>query len=132
MEKIDIRVGEKYYFLDGMAILSTKFKNNGIDKNIFKNFIVFKTFEEAKEYVEYLKAKIEYIYRFSENDCRDENINKYFIFYDKKGNELFYDNKLCKNDSCKFANKFYFIEEERIQEFIDKYRKQILKFEFGV
>ena len=120
---------EVYYYVDEtMEIVCCTYHNDKIDNVIIKYYKIFKTEKEAQEYAKYLKARKEYSYEFSKEEWENEKICKYHIFYNFGCEEIFVD--------CAFRYKtmstIYFKSKEKAQAFIDKYKKQILKFEFGI
>lgn len=96
------------------------------DKMRLENKVIFETEEAAERYAEYQKAKKEYTYDFSVEEWKDIDMNKYIICY--QGRELNIDvysiTKIC---GCN-----YFKTKERAQEFIDKYKDEILEYEFEI
>ena len=121
--------GEEYYFIDEELNVGWNwFDNDDTDEVIFKYNKVFKTEEEAQEYADYLKARKEYSYEFSKEEWENDGIDKYSIYYDYDYNNVMIG--LC--NTFRNLNQIYFKTEEKAQEFIDKYKKQILKFEFGI
>ena len=110
-----------------MSVCVYSYHNDFADKTIIKYNKIFKTGEEAKEYADYLKAKKEYSYEFSKEEWENTNICKYYIYYD-------FDDKAFYIGSAKYCGRIgtYFKTAEKAQEFIDKYKRQILKFEFGI
>ena len=121
--------GEEYYFIDEELNIGWNwFDNDDTDEAIFKYNKVFKTEEEAQEYADYLKARKEYSYEFSKEEWEETEIKKYFIYYnyEYKRIGLDYYNSFFK------MNTIHFKTEEKAQEFLGKYREQILKFEFGI
>ena len=121
--------GEEYFFLNvGLEINSNINYFYKDDMGIFEYNKIFKTYEEAQEYADYLKARCEYSYEFSKEELKDIKKEKYYIYYDysEEKLEVFY---------CYYygrLNQIYFKTEAQAQAFIDKYKKQILKFEFGI
>lgn len=128
-EKWIPEVGDRYYFIDEELNVDWQwFDNDDTDEAIFKNNKIFKTEEEAQEYADYLKARKEYSYEFSKEEWEEIEIKKYFIYYNyeyKRINVVFHNSFFEMNCIC-------FKTEEKAEEFIDKYKKQILKFEFGI
>lgn len=121
--------GEEYYFIDEELNVGWNwFDNDDTDEAIFKNNKIFKTEEEAQEYADYLKARKEYSYEFSKEEWEDEGIDKYSIYYDYELNDI--DTEIW--DTCRNIGQIFFKTEAQAQAFIDKYKKQILKFEFGI
>lgn len=94
----------------------------------YNNHNCFKTQEEAREYLAYQKALNEATYEFSAEEWNDENISKYFIYYSFRHNKI----EICYDSEWRsIVNKYFKIKSEA-QNFIYKYKKQILKFEFGI
>ena len=121
--------GERYYFIDEELNVDWNwFGNDDTDEAIFKYNKVFKTEEEAQEYADYLKARKEYSYEFSKEEWEETEIKKYFIYYNYESKRIGVD----YYNSFFEMNTIHFKTEEEVQAFIDKYRKQILKFEFGI
>ena len=120
--------GEEYYFVD--EELNIGWNWFGVtDEAILKYNKVFKTEEEAQEYADYLKARKEYSYEFSEEEWKNTNIiYKYYIYYDFNDKAFYIGSAEC----CGRIGTTYFKTYEKAQEFIDRYEKQILKFEFGI
>lgn len=121
--------GEEYYFIDEELNVGWNwFDNDDTDEAIFKNNKIFKTEEEAQEYADYLKARKEYSYEFSKEEWEDSGIQKYFIYYNHTCNVL----GITANNIWFPMNGIHFKSRGKAEEFIDKYKKQILKFEFGI
>ena len=128
-EKWIPEVGDRYYFIDEELNVDWQwFDNDDTDEAIFKNNKIFKTEEEAQEYADYLKARKEYSYEFSKEEWENDRIDKYFIYYNHTCNVL----GITANNICFPMNGIHFKSRGKAQEFIDKYKKQILKFEFGI
>ena len=128
-EKWIPKKGEIYYFLDEELYVGWNcFDNDDTDETIIKNNKIFETEEEAQEYADYLKARKEYSYEFSKEEWEDEGIDKYSIDYSYEENDI----EIETWTTCRNLNQIYFKTEAQAQEFIDKYKKQILKFEFGI
>lgn len=74
----------KYYFYDkDTEIINTdEWVNDDIDNTRLKNKVIFKTLKEVKEYAEYIRAKKEYSYEFSEEEWENNDIKKYTIDYE--------------------------------------------------
>ena len=117
-----------FYVTSSMAIDYYNYRNDEIDESILKYNKIFKTKEEAQEYATYLKARKEYSYEFSREEWESDGIDKYSIYRDYDYNNVMIG--LC--NTFRNLNQIYFKTEEKAQEFIDKYKKQILKFEFGI
>ena len=121
--------GEIYYYLAmDFSVSSCVNLFDWIDRTRFKFSKIFKTKEEAQEYATYLKARKEYSYEFSREEWESDGIDKYSIYCDYDYNNVMIG--LC--NTFRNLNQIYFKTEEKAQAFIDKYKKQILKFEFGI
>ena len=128
-EKWIPEVGDRYYFIDEELNVDWQwFDNDDTDEVIFKYNKVFKTEEEAQEYADYLKARKEYSYEFSKEEWEDSGIQKYFIYYNHTCNVL----GITVNNIWFPMNGIHFKSRGKAEEFIDKYKKQILKFEFEI
>lgn len=124
--------GEKYYYLSSYfeVLEDTNFENI-FSKGRIKYNKIFETRAEAQEYADYLKAKKEYSYEFSKEKWENTNTNaiyKHYIYYDFN-DKAFY---IGSAEYCGRIGGIYFKTKEKAQAFIDKYKKQILKFEFGI
>lgn len=123
------KFGKNYYYVDSaLGCHYSKFVSTVFDNDILKYGKIFKTEEEAQEYADYLKARKEYSYEFSKEEWENKEIDKYCIYYDFKSKNFYVD----------YINYYgrigtiYFKTYEKAQEFLDRYEKQILKFEFGI
>ena len=121
--------GEVYYFIDeGLDVDWNCFDNDDIDEAIFKNNKIFETEEEAQEYANYLIARKEYSYEFSKEEWEDFSILKHVIYLDTINQDIFIESTSIQY----YMNSIYFKTREDAEKFINKYKKQILKFEFGI
>ena len=121
--------GEEYYFIDEELNVGWNwFDNDDTDEVIFKNNKIFKTEEEAQEYADYLKARKEYSYEFSKEEWKDFSILKHIIYLDTVNQDIFMESTSMQY----YMNSIYFQTREDAKKFIDKYKKQILKFEFDI
>ena len=123
------QLGENFYYLSsGLYVLFASFQNIEADRKILKYSKIFKTKEDAQEYADYLKARKEYSYEFSKEEWEKTEIKKYFIYYNYGYKRIGVD----YYTSFFEMNCIHFKTEEKAQEFLGKYREQILKFEFGI
>lgn len=128
-EKWIPKEGEIYYYLAmDFSVSSCVNLLDSIDRTRFKFSKIFKTEEEAQEYADYLKARKEYSYEFSKEEWEDSGIQKYFIYYNHTCNVL----GITANNIWFPMNGIHFKSRGKAEEFIDKYKKQILKFEFDI
>lgn len=123
-------IDEGYYFVGYTLEPVWHMRDSRYDDQIIKYNKVFKTIEEAQDYANYLKARKEYSYEFSAKEWDDDSISKYYIryFYNTKNMQIDYNFNYVARD----INKIYFKSKEKAEEFIKKYSKQILEYEFGV
>lgn len=120
---------EQYYFLDEeLDVNWNYFCNDDTDEAILKYSKIFKTEEEAQEYADYLEARKKYSYEFSKEEWGNENMSKYGIYYDYDVEDI--DVEIW--GTCRNIGQIFFKTEAQAQAFIDKYKKQILKFEFNI
>ena len=117
-----------YYVMERLDIDSYIYHGSRKDKNIIKYSRIFETYDEAQEYADYLKARKEYSYEFSKEEWENENMSKYGIYYDYDVEDI--DVEIW--GTCRNIGQIFFKTEAQAQAFIDKYKKQILKFEFGI
>ena len=121
-----------YWFLDSFGgAIGTNWINNFRayrDNWRYINNNVFKTKEEAQKYRNYILARAEHIYEFANEEWENEGIKKYCIYYDYEDKELIIENVYF----TKKIGQLDFKTEEQAQEFINKYEKQILKYEFNI
>ena len=124
-----LRLGTEYYYLsESLVVMCDTFSDETYQNELIKYNRIFKTAEQAHDYADYLKARKEYSYEFSKEEWESVGIDKYSIYYDYDYNNVMIG--LC--NTFRNLNQIYFKTEEKAQEFIDEYRKQILKFEFGI
>lgn len=117
-----------YYSKDMNNVYESRFCNSLEDNQRVENGLIYKTKAEAVRYANYQKVKKEYTYEFSKEEWEDANIAKYTIQVDTKNNELLYERfSFIRKIGC-----LYFKTAEKVQEFIDKYKKEILEYEFGI
>jgi len=122
--------GEQYWYYnkDTENIGAERWFDWIIDNTHLKNGVVFKTEQEAQRYADYQKAKREYSYGFSRDEWEDDNVKKWNIFYGYRDKTL----QTSYNCECRDMSKTHFKTEEQAQEFIDKYKAEILEFEFSI
>lgn len=123
------KLDEDFYYLDSeLNTFCTFFEDTDGDRKLLKYSKIFKTQKEAQEYADYLKARKEYSYEFSKEEWENENMSKYGIYYDYDVEDI--DVEIW--GTCRNIGQIFFKTEAQAQAFIDKYKKQILKFEFGI
>lgn len=120
--------GEYYWLLNCALDTINYYHNSTVDEKIIKYNKIFKTKEEAQDYADYLKAKKEYSYDFSTEEWNDGRTKKYSVYFDFCNKQLYVDKNYCAN----YIGRIIFKSKEKAEEFIKNYRKQILKYEFGV
>jgi len=116
--------GATYFSInDWGAIFQTHYNNAPKDWFRILNKNVFKTDSEAKEYLEYKTALSEAEKPFELGECN------YSISFDIERKTLC----LCFSSVIMEQGTIYLgTDEDVAQAFIDKWRKQILKYEFGI
>ena len=117
-----LQMHECYFYvdLDVMEVNSSRWEDEKIDNTRLKHRVIFKTEEEADEYLEYLKEKEEHMNTFTEEEWQDEEITKYFYYYHNGDCEL----KCSKTWFYRYI-KPYFRTEAETKNFIQKYEWQI-------
>ena len=121
------KLEEEYFYVTASRNVDCWcYDNRVIDKAIIKYNKIFRTKGEALKYRDYLNAKDEASYNFSKEEWEDDNIEKHYFWFDS-------DEKTLETDfnSCVRYPQIHFKTEEDAQNFIDKYKKEILEFEFG-
>lgn len=118
---------KEYWFYDKDLedIRVERWLNHTIDNIRLKNRVAFKTKQEAQRYADYQKAKQEYSHEFTKEDWKDDKVCKYYIYYNEQS-------KIAYERVCKDMSKTYFKTQEQAQKFINKYRAEILEYEFGI
>ena len=120
---------EEFFCLDeSLGVIRHNFYNTPLQNMIIKHNRIFEMYDEAQEYADYLKARKEYSYEFSKEEWENENMSKYGIYYDYDVEDI--DVEIW--GTCRNIGQIFFKTEAQAQAFIDKYKKQILKFEFGI
>lgn len=121
---------EEYWFYDRDLenIRMATWLDFPVDNKRLRNKVIFKTEEEAQRYADYQEAKREESYDFSKEEWKDSDIEKYYIYYNYIDEQL----KISLDYVCKDLNKISFKSKEQAQEFINKYKDEILEFEFGI
>lgn len=125
--------GEYYYYYNYYNYNNKKiswhiWKDDGTDNYYYETRNCFKTKEEAKEYLKYQEALDEVTYEFTNKEWENKHLYKYYLCYDYADKKIYvlvaY---LYRDMNCR-----YFKTEKEAQNFVAKYKKQILKFEFDI
>lgn len=127
MWKPDIGDDYCYIDLDAMTVDNIFWCNRKIDNLHYNHKVIFKTEEEAEEYLEYLNAKEKAMNEFSKEEWEDDSIYKYCFYYDYPSDKI----EIAHYLNIKDLGEPYFRTKEKIQEFIDKFDKCIRR-ELGV
>ena len=123
-------IGEEYWYVTFTRDIDIlEYRGDSADKEIIKYNKVFKTQEEAEHYRDYLNARDEASYNFSEEEWKKTDLKKYFIYYDSC-----YDKSFSVNMAFYYRDigKIYFKTAEDAKDFIDKWSKEIKEYEFGI
>lgn len=116
---------EEYWFIDiGGDVNNNYYYDEQIDNKIIANNKIFKTEDEALKYKEYLDDIKKYTYKFTREEWNNGGITKYSIECYEDGFDINYWN--LSNDFYKFTFK----TKEEAEEFLNKHRDNILKYEF--
>lgn len=118
--------GERYYVIDITGVVSDRFNNFiTVTDSAFAIGNCFKTEEEAEFEVERLKVLEElkeFSYEFSDEEWKNANIDKYYIYYN------YYDSFIeIEVDYCWKHDVIYFKTQEDVQKAIDKIGEERLK-----
>lgn len=120
---------EEFFCLDeSLEVIRHNFYNTPLQNMIIKHNRIFEMYDEAQKYADYLKARKEYSYEFSKEEWEDYKIEKYLMYYNYQSKKF----RILCCSNCRDVNAIYFKTRKKAQAFIDKYKKQILKFEFGI
>ncbi len=119
------KVGEKYWAVDLWGkIFPTSNESDELDKYFFATNIPFKTQAEAEEYKAYQLAIAEAKYEFSEEEWKNENIEKWALIIDPLLETIDTDNWL----NHKPFGIICFKTEKIAEQFANKWYKEILKY----
>jgi len=124
------RYDDEYYYWDRdfEEIDKDYWSGCEADNTRLENNVIFKTEEEAKTYEQYQIDKKRFSHKFTKEECENSDIKKYFIEYDYINRKL----KIQSKWNSVVLGTLCFKTEERAQQFIDIYEKEILKFEYGI
>lgn len=116
--------GEWYWCINSCGVLNRDNWDGGkIDLHRYNNHNCFRNVEEAQEYLDYKNALKEAEKPF---EIKRDN---YFIRLNSDGDNLFLD----RHFLCQYQGITYLGQDEEVaQAFIEKWEKQILKYEFDV
>lgn len=123
------QMNERYWTIDLgiMMVMSSGWDNAIIDNTRLKRKVIFKTRDEAEEYLEYLQAKEKAMNEFSKAEWEKKLIEKWRFYYDYEYNDF----RVVDAYAAKHINGMYFRTKESAQEFINKYEK-FMKRELGI
>lgn len=132
------KLNEKYYFLSENSnneILETQWINSGLDYYRQKT-VIFKTKENAQEYLNYLNKRkntteyISYINEKNKKTCNETNKEKHFyIIYNIQTEKLGTTSDISGLEDLGCP---YFETKNIAQYFLKKYKNQILKYELNI
>ena len=119
---------EKYFFVTNSLDTDWYINDDDFDKKVIKYNKVFRTDAEAQDYADYLKALKEASYEFTNEEWKNNYMSKYYIYYDYDARKLFVNSSYGdREQKC-----IYFKTLQEAKDFIGKYKKQILKYEFEI
>lgn len=118
------QIDEVYWYINSFGDVDWAYwKDNKQDKYRYGNHNVFRTKEEAQEYLEYKNALKEAEKPFIKGDCN------YYFYYIINREEI----ELQPDYNCINQGSTYLGQDRDVaQAFIDKWKPQILKYEFDV
>lgn len=107
-------IGERYYYIDHFGNFDNTVNDETADDdwNINHN-LVFRTYEECKEYKKFLELLDEYKCKL---DWRNKGERKYYLYYDNDNDEIRVDFRYSNRNQ----GTFYFESEEKAKKFIVK------------
>ena len=119
----------QYYFVSHQGRVYGHDCDNSIYDCILRDRdYVFKTKNDAKEYAKYLKALKKYRYEFTADDFENEDIKKYYLYYNSIDDCIGFD-----FDFIRVNNKVLFKSEESCKKFIKEVDEEnIKKFMFDI
>lgn len=117
------KVGERYWYISGEGVFLSIWHNHPVDNRCYLSKNVFKTEQEAKNCYAYKTALLEAEKPFEKNE------RNWFIKYYSDGKKM----ELGWNDDVIYQGMIYLGQDKDVaQAFVDKWYKQILKYEFGI
>lgn len=124
------KMNEKYSFIDVYGrVMTVKNQDDLMDRWLIKHHPVFKTKEEAENYLNYLDLLFEYNYEFSREEWKDNNIDKWLVKYDFCADRLYVSSEI--NSKC--PDCIYFKTFEDGKDFIKEAgAENIKKFMFDI
>lgn len=128
-QELELEYGDDYWFVntDTMHIDNDIWHDTLEDDIRLKHKVIFKTSDEAEEYLEYLQAKEKAMNEFSKAEWENKLIEKWRFYYDYEYNDF----RVVDAYAAKHINGMYFRTKESAQEFINKYEK-FMKRELGI
>lgn len=129
--KMPFEIGEDYYYIFGGEIDFGKWDNDGVDIWRFNQGNAFKTRQEAEDKLFQLRleGKARKFRRINncdvtEEDWRNTNKNKYYIYYSLIRGIATVSNNLVLN-----LNKLgYFNSEEMVKKFVEESKEDLIKY----
>ncbi len=128
-QELELEYGDDYWFvnIDTMHIDNDIWHDTLEDDIRLKRKLIFKTSDEAEEYLEYLKAKEKAMNEFSKEEWGDTGIFKYRFCINCSTRKF----EIILETLSREFNALYFRQRHEVQEFINKYEKY-LRRELGV
>ena len=120
---------ELYYYISTYGNVLVSKNNSPSDEWLFKREFVFKSFEEAVEYKNYLEILDKYKHDFSIEDWKNDRINKWYLEMDVITGDIFVATA-CTSFKCAPC---YFTMREYAEDFIEEAgEKNVRKFMFDI
>lgn len=115
--------GEEYWYTEDGYVLSYRWHEECEDLYRYKHHNVFRNPKEAQEYLDYKNALKEAEKPFVIGE------KNWAIYYSHDDKEV----EICWTNGAKHQGTTYLGQDKAVaQVFIDKWKKQILKYEFGI
>jgi len=105
-------LGEPYWF-NRQEKLVCYYNNTTLDKNIISSQPLFKTEEEAQEYLDFTKIMLKYSHKFSVEELKDDNIKKWYVYYFKR-------DLLVRGNYTDISEHYLFKTKEQVEKCIDE------------
>lgn len=118
------KLGEYYWYRDSWGDFKTcKFANKENLQWRYNNVPMFPNVEKCKRYWYFMDTVKEKSYSFSEEEWKDDKIDKLVIYYDYTRKEF---GVTCT--FCKYLGEIYFKDKESAQYIIDNFKDEFMEF----
>lgn len=117
---------EEYWFMDTQGdLMYARFDSENFgDKWRVQNLPIFKTHGQAHRYWVFMEHVKKKSYEFSKEEWEDENIIKYYIYFEYKNGTF----DIYLADIGRSFGKIYFKTEEDAQYIIDNFKDELMEY----